>query len=96
MNNGTTQINKHTHVSVWILLVALGGYGWLVQQLSAINTRLSVMENESTFRAEALENRLTGIDQLMVKHGIEIDGLRDRVTVVEQKAQLRETPERNK
>jgi hypothetical protein len=94
-NPATTLVNKHTHVSVWILLAALGGYGWLVQQLGAINTRLSVMESESALRAQALENRLGGLDQIMLKYGVEIEGLQRRVTIVEQ-AQLRETPERNK
>ncbi len=61
-NPSTTLVNMHTHVSVWILLAALGGYGWLVQQLGAINTRLSVMESESALRASALENRLGGLD----------------------------------
>jgi hypothetical protein len=66
-----------------------------VQQLGAINTRLSVMESESALRAQALENRLGGLDQIMLKYGVEIEGLQRRVTIVEQ-AQLRETPERNK
>ncbi len=91
----TTFVNKHTHVSVWILLAALGGYGWLVQQLGAINTRLSVMESESALRASALENRLGGLDQIMLKYGVEIEGLQSRVTIVEQ-AVIRETPDRNK
>lgn len=95
-DNAHTVLTKNTSVSVWLLIPALAGFWWLSQQLGSINTRLALMESESAHRADSLDKRLGGLDQVMLKYGVEIEGLQRRMLTVEQVAQIRETPDRNK